>query len=290
MTVITMTNWEAYGGDEQIGFSGENYTEDLYIVPNTMEDYTYTLEIKKGSAKGIISLEKTTYDGSDALHVLLTSAQLGTAGLMSMQVVGSRTDGDTTYIKKSNVFQMRVGTSINADSEITDADLSVLYNYVTKDSLAAVATSGSYNDLTDTPDIDLSGYLTSESDLTNNPITVNGESGTIGSMFTAAATQLAQKVDKTDLKAVATSGSYNDLSNTPTIDTELDTTSTNAVQNAAIAIALNGKQDTLTAGSNVNIVNNVISVDLSGYPTETQVSTMISNALAAYDNADSASY
>lgn len=51
---------------------------------------------------------------------------------------------------------------------------------------------------------------------------------------TATQTALNLKANTADLAAVATSGNYSDLSNTPTIDTELSTTSTNAVQNRVI--------------------------------------------------------
>lgn len=51
---------------------------------------------------------------------------------------------------------------------------------------------------------------------------------------TATQNALNLKANTADLAAVATSGSYSDLSNTPTIDTELSTTSTNAVQNRVI--------------------------------------------------------
>ena len=51
---------------------------------------------------------------------------------------------------------------------------------------------------------------------------------------TAAQAALNLKANTADLAAVATSGNYSDLSNTPTIDTELSTTSTNAVQNKVI--------------------------------------------------------
>lgn len=43
------------------------------------------------------------------------------------------------------------------------------------------------------------------------------------------------------------------------IDDAMSTTSTNAVQNRVITAAVNAKQDTLTAGSNITIENNVIS-------------------------------
>lgn len=49
-----------------------------------------------------------------------------------------------------------------------------------------------------------------------------------------------------------------------TIDSTLNSTSTNAIQNKAVNAALLNKQDKLTAGDNVTIANNKISVDLSG--------------------------
>ena len=48
-----------------------------------------------------------------------------------------------------------------------------------------------------------------------------------------------------------------------TIDSTLNSTSTNAIQNKAVNAALWNKQDKLTAGDNVTIANNKISVDLT---------------------------
>lgn len=48
-------------------------------------------------------------------------------------------------------------------------------------------------------------------------------------------TLLAAKANTSSLATVATSGAYSDLSGKPTIDTALDTTSTNAVENRAVA-------------------------------------------------------
>lgn len=65
-------------------------------------------------------------------------------------------------------------------------------------------------------------------------------------------TAIAGKANTADLATVATSGSYNDLTNKPTIpaaitvDSALSTTSTNPVQNKVINSALSGKQATLT--------------------------------------------
>lgn len=92
--------------------------------------------------------------------------------------------------------------------------------------LAAVATSGSYADLSDKPIIptvptDVSAFVNDAGYLTQHQ-------------------SLAAYVKTVDLKAVATSGDYNDLTNKPTIpaavivDDTLDADSTNAVQNKVV--------------------------------------------------------
>ena len=52
---------------------------------------------------------------------------------------------------------------------------------------------------------------------------------------------VSDKIDASALADVATSGAYSDLSGTPTIDSALDSESTNAVQNAIVTAALAGK-------------------------------------------------
>ena len=89
-----------------------------------------------------------------------------------------------------------INDNVTADNTTWSSDKidSELDTKVDASSLAAVATSGSYNDLTNTPvlaDVAISGSYT---DLTNTPV----------------------------LAAVATSGSYNDLTNKPTIPADLD--------------------------------------------------------------------
>lgn len=106
--------------------------------------------------------------------------------------------------------------------------------------LATVATTGSYNDLTNKPD--LSVYA-----------------------------------ETADLATVATTGSYNDLTNKPTIPAAQVNSDWNASSGVAQILNkpdlsvyatqsdLNGKQDTLTAGSNISISNNVISATDTTY-------------------------
>ena len=109
---------------------------------------------------------------------------------------------------------------------------------------------------------------TKTSDLTND-----GEDGT--STF----------VEASDLATVATSGSYNDLSNTPTIPT---------VNNATLTIQRNGSQvGTFTANassnSTVNITvptNNNQLTNGAGYQTSSQVQSAINTAIAGITSFD----
>ena len=97
---------------------------------------------------------------------------------------------------------------------------------------------------------------------------------------------LDEKADSASLSAVATSGSYNDLVDKPTIpsavtvDSALSDSSENPIQNKVINSALAAKQDTLTAGDNITIADNVISASglslkaglgLKIYPPGTEV-------------------
>lgn len=113
MTVIYSSNWEILDARYRIGFSGESNTEDLYIIPDKLEDYTYVLDCQNGPDKGVIPLEKTkTPQGTDTLHARLASDQIGPAGTILMQLVGRNSEGET--VKKSNVFHGIVRNSINS--------------------------------------------------------------------------------------------------------------------------------------------------------------------------------
>lgn len=100
-------------------------------------------------------------------------------------------------------------------------------------SLAKVATSGNYSDLNELPIIPtVDAVLSSTSE---NPV-----------QNKAVYAALADKAEASSLSDVATSGSYNDLNDKPTIpvvDSSLDTSSSNAIQNGAVATAINTKQN-----------------------------------------------
>ena len=75
---------------------------------------------------------------------------------------------------------------------------------------------------------------------------------------------LMSSADKKKLDGIATGA------NKTTVDTALSNTSTNPVQNKVINTALLGKQNTLTAGSNISIDDNVISAVDTKYGVATQ--------------------
>lgn len=171
-------------------------------------------------------------------------------------------------------------------------------NCVKADSLATVATSGSYNDLSDKPTIPPAYTLPTASNTVMGGVKIGSNisvsSGTISitksnvtsalgytpptsdTVYNNATTSTAGLMSASDkvklnsiaanannythpsthqasmitgLASVATSGSYNDLTDKPTIpaastvDSELSSTSTNPVQNKVINAALNSKAD-----------------------------------------------
>ena len=112
-------------------------------------------------------------------------------------------------------------------SDLTNDGSDGSSTYVEADDLSSVATSGSYNDLSNKPTIPAAQV---NSDWNSN-------SG------------VSQILNKPSLATVATSGSYNDLSNKPTIPT---------VNNATLTIQKNGTNvQTFTANQSTNATANI---------------------------------
>ena len=106
----------------------------------------------------------------------------------------------------------------------TEADSSAVDYIKNKPNLAAVATSGSYTDLSDKPSIPAAqvnadwNSSSGVSEILNKPTLGTAAAASTTDFATAAQGALADTaVQPADLATVATSGSYTDLSNTPTI-------------------------------------------------------------------------
>lgn len=106
--------------------------------------------------------------------------------------------------------------------------------------LSTVATSGSYNDLSDTPNLSTVATSGDYNDLENKP----------------------------NLSTVATSGSYDDLTDKPTIDTAISPTSTNAVQNKAIYNLLNDLLPEATETGNPIAITNASGLNAKSLKVE----------------------
>ena len=183
-------------------------------------------------------------------------------------------------------------TQIDLTDYVTTTDLqTALADYVLASSLATVATSGSFNDLTDQPTIpdelaDLADDSTHRTVTDTEKSTWNGKLSD-NPTFTEASTRtniasgeatttLWGKVKKffSDLKTVAFTGSYNDLSDKPTIPTD-----------TWRKVQLNGV-DKLGTGTNTNPLNlkagsNVTITESSGTFTFAATDTTYSDATAS---------
>ena len=159
-------------------------------------------------------------------------------------------------------------SDITNDSWFIDKDVNNLTNYTLTTSLASVATSGSYNDLSNKPSIP-----TKTSDL-------NNDSGFIDKDVN----NLTNYTLSSNLATVATSGSYSDLSNKPTIwdatikiqknSTDIDSFTTNATSWKTINISvpttvaeLSDSSDYATVASLAAVATSGSYADLSNKPT-----------------------
>lgn len=133
----------------------------------------------------------------------------------------------------------------------------------------------------DTHTIYLVAKTGSTGDIYNEYIYINNNWELIGSTevdlsnyYTKGETDtlLSSKANSSDLSTVATSGSYSDLSNTPTIPTalsDLSDDSTHRLVTDTEKTTWSGKQDTLSAGTNISISNNTISATDTTYESKT---------------------
>ena len=189
-----------------------------------------------------------------------------------------------------------LGTAASASSTdfATAAQGTLAASAVQPDDLAAVATSGSYNDLADKPTIPAAqvnsdwNATSGVAQILNKPTLGTAASASATDFATAAQGALAASaVQPDDLAAVATSGSYNDLADKPTIPAAQVNSDWNAtsgvaqilnkptiptVNDATLTIQKNGTAvDTFTANAatnkTINITVPTTAADVDAVPT-----------------------
>jgi hypothetical protein len=175
-----------------------------------------------------------------------------------------------TSAEKTKLSGIAAGAEVNVQSD-WDQTTTTADDYIkNKPTLATVATSGSYNDLSNKPTIPTVNNATltiQKNGTTVKTFTANASTNVTANITvptkTSDITNDSNFVASGDLAAVATSGSYNDLSNKPTIppavtvDSALSSSSTNPVQNKVINTALSGKQASLSTAQ-LNAANSGI--------------------------------
>lgn len=108
ITITMASNWYIDRTVRQkIGYSGENAVVEFKLEATPEEGFTYYLDVQSKKIKNIILLD-------DELSVTLTTEMLGEAGIKKMQIVAY----NETQVKKSNIFEVEVGESINATEEV----------------------------------------------------------------------------------------------------------------------------------------------------------------------------
>jgi len=193
-------------------FEGELYIHDGEtpggsLISASGSGGSYTLPTASTVTKGGVKL-----DG--------TSITINGSGVIGVNSV------DYSKITNAPTVPSAVSQLTNDSNFITLA--SVTWNNVSsKPSFATVATSGSYNDLTNKPSLfsgsyaDLSGKPTlfsgSYNDLTNKPSLFDGAYASLTGKPTLFSGAYADLTGKPTYATVATSGSYNDLTNKPSL-------------------------------------------------------------------------
>lgn len=205
------------------------------------------------------------------------------------------TDNNYTTTEKNKLSGIASGAEVNVQSDwsvtdsssdafiknkptiptVNNATLTIQKNGSTVKTFTANASSNVTANIT---------VPTKTSDITN-------DSGFLTSIPKASASTLGGIKVGNNL-TISSDGTLSANASSVTVDSALSSTSTNPVQNKVINTALNGKQHTLTAGSHIDITNNVIKAKdyvHSEQPVATQAVTpvvtgsMISNGTITAD-------
>ena len=181
------------------------------------------------------------------------------------------------YVKLGDTWvQVSTGGSTQIQSDWDQTDSSAVDFIKNKPNLATVATSGSYNDLSNKPTIPDAQVQADWDESDSTKVDYIKNKPTLATVATSG--DYDDLLDKPNLSTVATSGSYNDLSNKPTIPdaqvqsnwTESDNTKVDFIKNKPnlATVATSGSYNDLSNKPNLSTVATSGSYnDLSNKPT-----------------------
>ena len=207
-----------------------------------------------------------------------------------------------TYVDEQ-ITRVNTGGSIDlsnyatkqyVDEKVTSAGggiaESIAWDKVTgKPTFATVATSGSYNDLTDKPTIPQAYTLPEASSTTLGGVKVGSGLSITNGVLSATGSTVADSIDwskvqnKPSFASVATSGDYNDLTNKPTIPQEytLPAASESALGGIKVGSGLSITSDGVLSATGSSSGE---AVDLSNYYTKSEVDIAVISLQNSIDN------
>lgn len=218
-----------------------------------------------------ITIKKSTSDAGDSFTTNTATAKTINLGLSTVATSGSYNDlSNKPTIPTVNNASLTINKGGTDDTGSKTFTANASSNVTINLGLSTVASSGSYNDLSNKPTIPT---------VNNSTITIKKNSDDAGDSFTTNAS--SGKTINLGLATIATSGSYNDLSNKPTIPT---------VNNATLTIQKNGTTvKTFTANASSNVTAN-ITVPLESISVDSTAQTITNGNVDLHIPADITSY
>lgn len=113
---LNMENWSVSRGSYQLGYIAENQVTLLQIATEIDSSCTYHLEQEIDGEKYILYLEQ----GDGVLTATIPNTMLTSVGNANWQIVGIWPDNS---VKKSNVFNVYISNSINAENEVPASEI-----------------------------------------------------------------------------------------------------------------------------------------------------------------------